>query len=114
MTKLAQAGESCDTVFLDPPRAGTTEEFVEALGKLRPEKIVYVSCKIETLERDLKLLAKIGYKAQLIQPVDMFPHTTGIENVVLLKRKMISLTPNRTSDKKGDKKIERKGKTSHR
>ena len=114
MTKLAQAGESCDTVFLDPPRAGTTEEFVEALGKLRPEKIVYVSCKIETLERDLKLLAKIGYKAQLIQPVDMFPHTTGIENVVLLKRKMISLTPNRTPDKKGDKKIERKGKTSHR
>lgn len=114
MTKLAQAGESCDTVFLDPPRAGTTEEFVEALGKLRPEKIVYVSCKIETLERDLKLLAKIGYKAQLIQPVDMFPHTTGIENVVLLKRKMILLTPNRTPDKKGDKKIERKGKTSHR
>ena len=84
------------------------------MGKLRPEKIVYVSCKIETLERDLKLLAKIGYKAQLIQPVDMFPHTTGIENVVLLKRKMISLTPNRTHDKKGDKKIERKGKTSHR
>jgi 23S rRNA (uracil1939-C5)-methyltransferase len=101
-------------LLLDPPRAGTTEEFVEALGKLRPEKIVYVSCKIETLERDLKLLAKIGYKAQLIQPVDMFPHTTGIENVVLLKRKMISLTPNRTPDKKGDKKIERKGKTSHR
>ena len=95
-------------------KKGTTEEFVEALGKLRPEKIVYVSCKIETLERDLKLLAKIGYKAQLIQPVDMFPHTTGIENVVLLKRKMMSLTPNRTPDKKGDKKIERKGKTSHR
>lgn len=44
----------------------------------------------------------------------MFPHTTGIENVVLLKRKMISLTPNKTPDKKGDKKIERKGKTSHR
>lgn len=44
----------------------------------------------------------------------MFPHTTGIENVVLLKRKMISLTPNRTPDKKGDKKIEPKGKTSHR
>ena len=65
-------------------RACTTKKKVEALGKLRPEKIVYVSCKIETLERDLKLLAKIGYKAQLIQPVDMFPHTTGIENVVLL------------------------------
>lgn len=114
MTKLADAGESCDTVFLDPPRAGTTEEFVDSLGKLRPEKIVYVSCKIETLERDLKLLAKIGYKAQLIQPVDMFPHTTGIENVVLLKRKVISLTPNRKPVKKEDNKIERKGKTSHR
>ncbi|WP_294103008.1 23S rRNA (uracil(1939)-C(5))-methyltransferase RlmD [uncultured Ruminococcus sp.] len=114
MTKLADAGESCDTVFLDPPRAGTTEEFVDSLGKLRPEKIVYVSCKIETLERDLKLLAKIGYKAQLIQPVDMFPHTTGIENVVLLKRKVISLTPNRKLVKKEDNKIERKGKNSHR
>lgn len=114
MTKLADAGESCDTVFLDPPRAGTTEEFVDSLGKLRPEKIVYVSCKIETLERDLKRLAKIGYKAQLIQPVDMFPHTTGIENVVLLKRKVISLTPNRKLVKKEDNKIERKGKTSHR
>lgn len=114
MSKLADAGESCDTVFLDPPRAGTTEEFVDSLGKLRPEKIVYVSCKIETLERDLKLLAKIGYKAQLIQPVDMFPHTTGIENVVLLKRKVISLTPNRKLVKKEDNKIERKGKTSHR
>lgn len=114
MTKLADAGESCDTVFLDPPRAGTTEEFVDSLGKLRPEKIVYVSCKIETLERDLKCLAKIGYKAQLIQPVDMFPHTTGIENVVLLKRKVISLTPNRKLVKKEDNKIERKGKTSHR
>lgn len=114
MTKLADAGESCDIVFLDPPRAGTTEEFVDSLGKLRPEKIVYVSCKIETLERDLKLLAKIGYKAQLIQPVDMFPHTTGIENVVLLKRKVISLTPNRKLVKKEDNKIERKGKNSHR
>ncbi|WP_443964722.1 23S rRNA (uracil(1939)-C(5))-methyltransferase RlmD [Ruminococcus sp.] len=114
MTKLADAGESCDTVFLAPPRAGTTEEFVDSLGKLRPEKIVYVSCKIETLERDLKLFAKIGYKAQLIQPVDMFPHTTGIENVVLLKRKVISLTPNRKPVKKEDNKIERKGKTSHR
>ena len=89
MVRLAQAGESCDVVFLDPPRAGTTEEFVNSLDKLRPKKIVYVSCKIETLERDLKLLAKIGYKAKLIQPVDMFPHTTGIENVVLLEQKPV-------------------------
>ena len=46
-----------------------------------------MSCKIETLARDLRLLKKIGYKAEFIQPVDMFPHTTGIETVVVLKKK---------------------------
>lgn len=87
MQRLAAEGESCDVLILDPPRAGASAEFITAAGKLAPEKIVYVSCKIETLERDLRLFKKEGYRARYIQPVDMFPHTTGIETVVLLSRK---------------------------
>ena len=72
---------------MDPPRAGSDKRFLYSLKKLSPERVVYVSCKIETLARDLRLLKKIGYKAEFIQPVDMFPHTTGIETVVVLKKK---------------------------
>jgi 23S rRNA (uracil1939-C5)-methyltransferase len=85
ITALAEAGESCDLLILDPPRAGSTEEFIKSAAKLKPYKIVYVSCKIETLERDLKLFVRQGYKAVFIKPVDMFPHTTGIETAVLLE-----------------------------
>ena len=86
MQRLAAEGERCDVLILDPPRAGASPEFISAAGKLAPEKIVYVSCKIETLERDLRLFKKEGYRARYIQPVDMFPHTTGIETVVLMSR----------------------------
>jgi 23S rRNA (uracil1939-C5)-methyltransferase len=85
ITALAEEGESCDLLILDPPRAGSTEEFIKSAAKLKPDRIVYVSCKIETLERDLKLFVRQGYKAVFIKPVDMFPHTTGIETVVLLE-----------------------------
>ena len=83
---LAEKGESTDVVILDPPRAGSTPEFISSVGKLSPEKVIYVSCKIETLARDLKFFKKEGYRPVCIQPVDMFPHTTGIENIVLLKK----------------------------
>lgn len=87
MRDVTAQGESCDVLILDPPRAGSTPEFIKAAGELRPERVVYVSCKIETLERDLRLFKKAGFKAELIQPVDMFPHTTGIETVVRLFHK---------------------------
>ena len=87
MTEAAGRGESFDVLVTDPPRAGVSREFIENVGRMQPRKIVYVSCKIESLERDLKQLGRIGYKASFIQPVDMFPHTTGIETVCLLKRK---------------------------
>lgn len=87
LCEMAYKGEKCDTLILDPPRAGSTPEFISAAASISPQTIVYVSCKIETLERDLKLFSKCGYKAVLIQPVDMFPHTTGIETVVLLNKK---------------------------
>lgn len=86
MGELAFSGEKFDVVIMDPPRAGSTQEFISAVAAVSPEKVVYVSCKIESLERDMKLFRKLGYKAQLIQPVDMFAHTTGIETVVLLEK----------------------------
>ncbi|MGN0594688.1 MAG: 23S rRNA (uracil(1939)-C(5))-methyltransferase RlmD, partial [Hominimerdicola sp.] len=73
MRNLAVSGEKADIVILDPPRAGATESFISATAALAPKKVVYVSCKIETLERDLKIFKKAGYKAKKIQPVDMFP-----------------------------------------
>ena len=87
MQALASKGESCDVLIMDPPRAGASREFIGCAGRLAPQKIVYVSCKIETLERDLKALRREGYKVTYIQPVDMFPHTMSIETVCLLERK---------------------------
>lgn len=84
MAKIADCGESADIVVLDPPRAGASRQFIAALSRLRPKRIVYISCGIESLARDLAALARLGYKADMIQPVDMFPHTTGIETVVTL------------------------------
>lgn len=86
MEKMAFTGEKADVVFTDPPRSGSDKRFLSSLAKLSPEKVVYISCGIETLERDLKILKKLGYEASKIQPVDMFPHTRHIECVVALER----------------------------
>ena len=86
MVQLAAEGVRPDVVFLDPPRAGSTPEFIAALAKMAPKKAVYVSCDPTTLARDLALFAAKGYKARAIQPVDMFPHTEHIEVVCLLSK----------------------------
>ena len=75
-----------DVVFMDPPRAGSDEKFLSSVVKLGPEKVVYISCNPETLERDLKYMVKHGYKVKKIQPVEMFPFTEHVECVVLLSR----------------------------
>ena len=85
--KMAARGEKADVVFMDPPRAGSTPEFLQAVSTMKPEKLVYVSCNPETQKRDLELLIKEGWQVKLIQGVDMFPHTEGIETVVSLERK---------------------------
>lgn len=87
MSDMAKSGEKIDVVFTDPPRTGCDKRFLEALAKLSPKRVVYISCGIETLERDLKILEKYGYRAEKIQPVDMFPHTKHIEIIVKLVRK---------------------------
>lgn len=86
MVEMAAAGEKADVVIMDPPRAGSTEKFMDSVVTLAPERVVYVSCNPETLARDLKYFAKNGYGVRKIQPVDMFPHTEHVETVVLLKR----------------------------
>ena len=87
MQRMAAAHQSCDVLFMDPPRAGASQAFLRSVGRLAVRRVVYISCKIETLARDLQMLQKEGYRAVMIQPVDMFPHTTGIENVCLLEHK---------------------------
>jgi len=83
METCADEGERCDVVFMDPPRAGSSEKFLRSLIKMSPEKVIYVSCNPETLARDLRFLTEnSGYNIKKIQPVDMFPHTEHIECVV--------------------------------
>lgn len=83
----ARSFDSANTVFfMDPPRAGSTPEFLQAAAALGPARIVYVSCNPETQVRDIKELQRFGYRLQTVQPVDMFPHTDHVETVVLLQR----------------------------
>ncbi|MCB9018561.1 MAG: 23S rRNA (uracil(1939)-C(5))-methyltransferase RlmD [Paludibacteraceae bacterium] len=75
-----------DTIITDPPRDGMHPDVVETILRAEPKKIVYVSCNPATQARDLNLLDK-KYKVEAVQPVDMFPHTQHVENVVLLIKK---------------------------
>ncbi len=86
---LPQVAQSCgnvDIVTVDPPRKGLSKELVEAISSLSPRAIGYVSCDPATLARDLAEFAKKGYTANLVQPVDLFPQTTHVECVTVLKR----------------------------
>ena len=76
-----------NVLIIDPPRAGMHEKVVREVVDMHPERIVYVSCNPTTQARDLKLMcADADYSIVEVQPVDMFPHTYHIENVVSLKR----------------------------
>ncbi|GAA4450575.1 23S rRNA (uracil(1939)-C(5))-methyltransferase RlmD [Nibrella saemangeumensis] len=75
-----------DVVITDPPRAGMDEAVTQQLLEAGPERIVYVSCNTATQARDLNLLDE-KYEVVAVQPVDMFPHTHHVENVVLLRKK---------------------------
>ncbi|WP_461213439.1 23S rRNA (uracil(1939)-C(5))-methyltransferase RlmD [Lacticaseibacillus sp. GG6-2] len=86
MTKWATEGLHADVLMVDPPRKGLAPEFVSAVGKMLPDKVVYVSCNPATLARDIVALGEFGYQAKQTQPVDMFPQTTSIESVTVLTR----------------------------
>ena len=75
-----------DVMIIDPPRAGMHEDVIKVILKARPSVIVYVSCNPATQARDLSLL-DCAYRVTDVQPVDMFPHTHHVENVVRLQLK---------------------------
>lgn len=84
MNQMAAKKQSVDVVFLDPPRSGSTEEFMNSMILLNPKKVVYISCNPATLERDLAYLVKRGYEVKKAIPVDMFPGTEHVESIVLM------------------------------
>ena len=86
MENLAKNNAKIDCVILDPTRAGTTVRFIKACGRLKPSKIVYISCCPETLARDLKGFEAQGYKTRTAVPVDMFPWTDSVETIVILSK----------------------------
>lgn len=77
-----------NVIVTDPPRAGMHEDVIKSILKASPQKIIYVSCNPSTQARDLQLL-NVDYQIEKIQPIDMFPHTSHVENVTLLLKKDI-------------------------
>lgn len=84
MEQLAEQKEAVDVVFMDPPRAGSDEKFLDSLVTLRPKTVVYISCNPVTLQRDLEYLTRKGYKAERAVPVDMFPWTNHVETIIMM------------------------------
>lgn len=76
-----------DVVIVDPPRKGCDTIVIDAIHKMSPKRVIYVSCDPETLARDLNLFSKYGYTVEEVTPVDMFPRTEHVETVVLMSRK---------------------------
>ena len=87
MTAMAARGEKADVVFMDPPRSGSTEEFIKSVAALSPDRVVYISCGPDTQARDLKSFKKHGYHAVKAEAVDLFPGSEHVETVCLLSKK---------------------------
>ncbi len=88
MDLLVKQKQSLDALIMDPPRAGASDKFLKSVYRLRPSKIVYISCGPKSLRSNLNDLTKNGYKVESIQPVDMFPFSDvhHVETVVLLTK----------------------------
>ncbi len=83
---LKQSQVPFDVVFMDPPRAGASQDFIDGLLAAAPSRIVYISCNPQTQMRDIQLLAD-AYRVERLVPVDMFPHTKHLETVALLSKR---------------------------
>lgn len=86
LEKMAAEKYKADVVFMDPPRSGSDERFISSVLKIKPAKIVYISCNPETLARDLEMITSGGYKVERMRGVDMFPYTRHVETVVLMSK----------------------------
>jgi 23S rRNA (uracil1939-C5)-methyltransferase len=76
-----------DVIVVDPPRAGCDKAVLENFAHMKPKRIVYVSCNLVSLARDIAILSESGYVAKETQPVDMFSEMSHIESVALLEKK---------------------------
>jgi 23S rRNA (uracil1939-C5)-methyltransferase len=88
---LGKAKESFDLVVLDPPRSGA-KDAIAGIAALEPKTVVYVSCDVATLSRDVEALCELGYTAESAHPVDLMPQTSHVEVVLVLRRTADSLT----------------------
>ena len=88
--ELENSGVHPDVVVVDPPRKGLSADTIEALHRMAPRRIVYVSCDPATLARDVALLKQHGYELKTAQAADLFPRCAHVETVVLLGRKQVS------------------------
>ncbi len=86
MCMLAKNKIPIDIVVVDPPRKGCSKEVLEAIHLLDPRKLIYISCDVSTQARDIAILKEYGYQVDYCQPVDMFPSTYHVENIVLLTK----------------------------
>lgn len=86
MRDAAARGEHIDVLLMDPPRSGSTPDFLKAACLLGPRCIVYISCNPDTQLRDAEYLTGHGYRISEMQPVDMFPHTRHVENILAFER----------------------------
>ena len=97
--QLEREGVRPDVVVVDPPRKGLAPEVVEAIGRMGPERVVYVSCDPATLARDVGRFGALGYGAVRAEAVDLFPRTAHVETAALLCRKRALGGTARKSDK---------------
>ena len=84
--KLAEDGIRPDVVVVDPPRKGLSPDVVEAIDKMSPRRVVYVSCDPATLARDVKRFSEVGYTLRTAHAADLFPRCAHVESVVVLTR----------------------------
>ncbi len=86
LKQMAQQNNHFDVVIVDPPRGGCSKAFIDNLKYAKPKRIVYISCNPVTQARDLKQIQISNYRVVDIQPFDLFPFTTSVENIVVLSR----------------------------
>ncbi len=86
---LQEMEEQPSALILDPPRAGCRPEALEAVGRLKPHRLLYVSCEPESLARDLAQLRQGGFRVEKVQPIDMFPQTHHVECIAVLSPEVV-------------------------
>lgn len=84
LPKWLKEGWQPDVIVVDPPRTGCDQAFLKTVGKIKPKRMVYVSCNPSTLAKDVHMLISEGFKVESLTPVDMFPHTAHVEVVCSL------------------------------